>query len=427
MHQIAVLVSLAAGLSQLPADASPSVPLAAFPQEVQGADSPQEERYQVLLLTIDQGDNVWELFGHNAILIRDRRTGQELAWNWGLFSFEDPDFIPRFLRGTMLYSMGPALLEPFLEAYRSANRTVYANEILLTQAEARRVDELVRQNFEPENRAYVYHSLLDNCSTRVRDVLDMVLRGTLRERFGAAMTPMSFRWHTRRLVQRTVWIDQGVSFLLGTRGDLPRTEWEAMFIPMELMRLLEGFERLDGVGGTRPLLGPRQVLVQAARPPTPETPSSFSLLWLVLGSGCAALFLSLGTAARRGGLSARAGLAGSVALWGVFSGLLGGILVTVWFTDHDFIQWNANILQLSPLALPLAAIMGVALTRNSWWYGRPGRLGTTLALLIAGLSVLAGLLQLTTILRQGNAEVLAVGIPTNLGIAVALVRATRWS
>ena len=52
---------------------------------------------------------------------------QELVWNWGLFSFEDPDFLPRFLRGTMLYSMGPALLEPFLEAYRAANRTVYGH------------------------------------------------------------------------------------------------------------------------------------------------------------------------------------------------------------------------------------------------------------------------------------------------------------
>ena len=427
MHQIAVLVSLAAGLSQLPADASTSVAPAAFPQEVQVGDFPQEERYQIILLTTDQGDNIWELFGHNAILIRDRRTGQELVWNWGLFSFEDPDFLPRFLRGTMLYSMGPALLEPFLEAYRAANRTVYGNEILLTQAEARSLDELVRQNFEPENRDYVYHSLLDNCSTRVRDVLDMVLRGTLRERFGAATTPLSFRWHTRRLAGETVWIDQGVSFLLGTRGDLPRTEWEAMFIPMELMRLLEGFERPDGVGGTRPLLGPRQVLVQAARPPAPEAPSSFSLLWLVLGSGCAVLFLSLGTATRRGGLLARAGLVGSVALWGVFSGLLGSILMTVWFTDHDLIIWNANIFQLSPLALPLAAITGVALTRKTWWYGRPGRLATTLALLIAGLSVLAGLLQLTTIIRQGNAEALSVGIPANLGIAVALVRATRWS
>ena len=427
MHHITLLVSLAAGLFQLTADVSPSLPLTPFPQNVQGEFSPQEERYQVILLTTDQGGNIWELFGHNAILIRDRWTGQDLAWNWGLFNFEDSDFLLRFLKGTMLYSMGPAPLEPFLEVYRAANRTVYANEIFLTQAEAGRLNELVRQNFEPENRDYVYHYFLDNCSTRVRDVLDTVLGGPLRERFSAAVTPMSLRWHTRRLVQETPWIDQGLSFLLGIQGDPPRTEWEAMFIPMEMMELLEGFERPDGAGGTRPLLGPRQVLVQADRRPTPETPPSFSLLWLVLGIGSAILFLSLGNVARQGGLLARAGLAGSVTLWGVFSGLLGSLLVASWFTDHDFIQWNANIFQLSPLALLLAAIISVALTRKAWWYGRPGRLATTFALLIAGLSVLAGLLQLMTIMRQGNAEALAVGIPVNLAIAVALVRATGWS
>ena len=306
MHRIAVLASLLAWLSPPMAEGS----FALQPNVTQ-------ERYQVVLLTIDQGDDLWERFGHNAILIRDRSTGQDLAWNWGLYNFEDADFLPRFLRGTMRYTMGPALLEPFLARHRETNRTVYANEILVTQAEAGELDELVRRNFEPGNREYVYHYFLDNCSTRARDILDVALGGILSERFSEAITPMSYRWHTRRLVQQTAWIDQGLSFLLGTRGDPPRTQWDAMFIPMEMMRILEDFGRSDGLGGTTPLLGPRQVLVQATRSVAPEAPPSFRFIWLGLGLGSAALFLTLGSSAGRGSRTAKLALAGTVGVWGL--------------------------------------------------------------------------------------------------------------
>ena len=421
MHQIAVLASLIAGLSP------PAAPTTSVIGDIQAqAETPaQEDRYQVFLLTMDQGDNVWEQFGHNAILIRDRTTGQDLAWNWGLFNFEDEDFLPRFLRGTMLYSMGPSRLESFLDAYRIANRTVYTNEILLTQPEAGELDRLVRQNFEPENRDYVYHYFRDNCSTRARDVLDTILSGGIAERFGEVETSMSYRWHTRRLIQETTWIDQGLSFLLGTRGDATRTEWDAMFIPMEMMRLLEEFERADGAGGTAPLLGPRAVLVQADRAPARGAPPSFSLLWLVLGLGCGGVVLGLAHAARGGGVATRAALAGAVCFWGVFAGFLGSLLVSAWFTDHDFIVWNANILQLNPITAPLAAIAGVAFFRDAWWYGTPGRTAKRLAFFVAVLSVLAGILQLATVIRQGNGEVLAVAIPMNVAIAIALARSTR--
>ncbi len=414
MHRIAVLASLLAWLSPPMAEGS----FALQPNVTQ-------ERYQVVLLTIDQGDDLWERFGHNAILIRDRSTGQDLAWNWGLYNFEDADFLPRFLRGTMRYTMGPALLEPFLARHRETNRTVYANEILVTQAEAGELDELVRRNFEPGNREYVYHYFLDNCSTRARDILDVALGGILSERFSEAITPMSYRWHTRRLVQQTAWIDQGLSFLLGTRGDPPRTQWDAMFIPMEMMRILEDFGRSDGLGGTTPLLGPRQVLVQATRSVAPEAPPSFRFIWLGLGLGSAALFLTLGSSAGRGSRTAKLALAGTVGVWGLFSGLLGALLLAAWFTDHDFIQWNANIFQLSPLALPLMVTGVLALTRETWGYGGLGRVATRLAVLIGALSVFAGLLQLSTIIRQGNAEALAVGVPTNVAVAVALLTAMR--
>ncbi len=386
----------------------------------------EDHELRVYLLTMDQGDEVWELFGHNALLIQNLTTGEELAWNWGLFNFEDVDFLPRFLRGTMRYTMGPAPLGPFLDSYARADRTVYASEVLLTPAEARELDAFVRWNYLPENRPYIYDYFRDNCSTRVRDALDGVLDGVIGEHFRGRMTPYSYRWHTRRLVQVQGLVDQGLSFLLGTRGDLPRSEWEAMFLPMELLESLEGFEFPDASGRSRSLLGPREVLASSARPPTPDGPPAFSLLWLGLGLGGGLLIAGMGWSRfdtrSRTSRPAAWGLAGLGAAWGLFAGLLGTLLVASWGTDHVFIQRNINLLYTSPLGLLLVPLMPLGLLRHEGWRARARTIARITALLIAAGSVLGAILQLLGIVTQGNAEVVAVALPVNVALAWALFR-----
>ena len=386
---------------------------------------PPDDRYQVFLLTIDQGAEVWERFGHNAIRIRDRLTGQDLAWNWGLFDFRDADFVPRFLRGRMLYSMGPAETGAFLGTYRASARSVYSNEIFLSADEAAELDRLVRENFQPNNRDYVYDYFDDNCSTRVRDLLDTVLGGVLFDAFGSGETAASYRSHARRLVGESLWLDQGLSFLLGSRGDAPRNEWEAMFIPMELMRSLEAFERPGTTAGRDPLLGPRAVLVDSGRPAAPTAPRGFSPWWLFVGLGGGAFLLGAGRAAARGSVTARRILVMTIAAWGTFAGLLGTLLLSAWFTDHDFIVWNANLLHLNPLALILAGLLGAGSWREGWEGGAVGRTAACLALAITLLSAGAGALELLSVYSQGNGEVVAVALPVNAAAAVGLLTATR--
>ncbi len=401
-----------------------------------GTDPAPERRFRVHLLTMDRGDEVYEMFGHNALLIEDALTGQALAWNWGLFNFEDVDFIPRFLRGTMRYSMGPADPEPFLRSYQAANRAVYANEIFLTEEEAAELDAFVRWNFEPENRPYIYDYYRDNCSTRLRDALDLVLGGVLHDRFADESTGRSYRWYSRQLVQVTGWVDQGLSFLLGMRGDRPITAWEAMFLPVELMAYLETveIEREDGSSG--PLLGPRTVLVEATRPPLPDAPPppSFLLLGLGLVLGGLLAFLapraapalsSGGRLLAEGPKGARTGLAMVALAWGALSGALGLLLVLAWFTDHHFIQANLNLAWTTPLAVPLAVLLVTALASPARGLGTLGRWVRACALGVAGPMALVLVLQLVGVWHQGNADVVFVALPANLGLAWAGWRVTR--
>lgn len=375
------------------------------------------DRFRVWLWTMDQGDEVYALFGHNALVIEDRWTGQSLAWNWGLFNFEDEDFLPRFLRGTMRYSMGPADPGAFLDSYVRANRTVYQNEVHLTQSEAEALDALVRWNFEPANRPYVYHYFQDNCSTRIRDALDQVLGGSIQAHFESRPFPWSYRQQARHLVQRVGWVDQGLSFLLGSRGDLPRSEYEAMFVPVTLMTLLENFERDEGPGteSRRALLGPREILFQSSRTELPPTPPTFAWTLLWVGLGGAGLLVGLARAAfqRARGAPLVLGVLGAGLALG--SGLLGALLVFSLFTDHGFMHWNLNLFQVHPGHLLLGVLLPLYLVsgRGGWLLGR-----TSLAL--AGLSVLGLLLQGLGALNQGNADVLAWAVPLNLGYLLAV-------
>src|SRR5690606_4637102 len=55
----------------------------------------------VYLMTMGPDEIVWERDGHNAILIRDELRETDIAYNLGMFSFDQENFILRFIRGEM--------------------------------------------------------------------------------------------------------------------------------------------------------------------------------------------------------------------------------------------------------------------------------------------------------------------------------------
>src|SRR5690348_4105986 len=97
-----------------PAAAAQAVPPAA-PSAVP-ADPLHEagRNVTISLLTMGNGENVWELFGHSAIWIHDDVTSRDTVFNWGVFDFRQPHFIQRYLKGTRLYSMGGDSMERIL-------------------------------------------------------------------------------------------------------------------------------------------------------------------------------------------------------------------------------------------------------------------------------------------------------------------------
>jgi hypothetical protein len=161
--------------------------------------NPPGSELTVYLMTMGQGDMVWERYGHNAIGIRNRLTNSDVVYNWGIFSFEEPGFIGRFLRGEMMYWMAGLDAAASVAQYRMLNRTVEVQELNLSPPQRLELLNFITWNAQEENKFYRYDYFLDNCSTRVRDALNRVLGGAIKMTTDTLGTATSYRWHALRL------------------------------------------------------------------------------------------------------------------------------------------------------------------------------------------------------------------------------------
>jgi hypothetical protein len=411
---VGALAALAASL--LPAAARAQAPGALPPAVAPVADSavPGSE-LTVYLVTMGPGDLVWEKFGHNAIRIVDRARGTDVSYNWGIFDFNAADFIPRFLKGSMRYWMAGYPSGPMIAAYAETDRPVWQQELALTPAQRARLRDLAETNALPENAYYTYDYFLDNCSTRVRDLLDTVLGGALQARFDTVATGTSYRFHTRRLTQGEPAIYTGMDLVLGQPGDRPISAWAEMFLPVRMREHLRALTVVGEDGVRRPLVAEETTLYEARRAPEPAAPRSYLFAYVAAGAAIGIVLVALAQrATRRGGAAAFATVG---TLWALVVGLVGLIMTLTWAaTDHEFMYRNENLLHFLPLALVLAVVLPRFARR------RTGTLAPALATLVL-LSSLAGLaLQTLPGFFQTNGEAIALALPGHLGLAYGIWR-----
>ena len=381
---------------------------------------------QVSLMTIGPGDAVWERFSHNALVIRDERARTEVAYNWGIFDDHDADFYPRLARGRMLYSMQGFLASNLIAAYGRANREVWLQTVNLTPGERLDLQELVTEMDTDANRYYRYDYYRDNCSTRVRDVLDRVLGGQIRSATEGTDTGTTYRWHTARLLQSAPAPYAGIQFVVGNRGDETISAWEEMFLPLRLKEHLEGVRIVDAEGGPGPLLGEAVQLVEAVRDPVPLAAPDFLFPLLLLGTALGAFFAGLGWVAGEGKRWGRWALALSGAAWSTGVGVLGTALLLSWFfTDHVFWTLNENAFQANPISLVLAVVLiREALNRSGRRAGVwAGMRVDAVAKVVASVTIFGLCVQVLPGFDQVNGEVLAVLLPAHVGLAWGVLRA----
>ena len=185
---------------------------------------------RISLITCTQGSgDVAAAFGHTAIRVVDSTYHRDIVFNYGTYSFEEPHFLLKFLRGDLRYMLSVNYFHQFVKSYQKEGRGVSEQVCNLTPAQKASIYSFLMDNHSPEKRFYLYDFLIDNCATRVRDLFDS--NEFISPHF---TTNNTFRDNLYIYLQDVLWLRLGIDLLLGQRVDRKMTYDEEMFLPCQL-------------------------------------------------------------------------------------------------------------------------------------------------------------------------------------------------
>ena len=296
----------------------------------------------VSLITCYPGPEIYELCGHEAIRVRGE--GRDSVWNFGMFSFNEPNFVYRFVKGETDYLCVGYPFAWFLPEYVERGSRVVEQDLNLTQEEASTLLKLLQIHALPENRKYRYNYVLDNCATRITDQIDKA--ASSRVIYPDTMAFPTFRQEMRHYHQNYPWYQFGIDLALGSGLDRRLHGREDMFVPVEMMRKSGNARFADG----RPLVREERVLYEgsdgAVLPPT--------VWWLSPLAVCSAVFLFVLVFCLIS-LKNKRIYAWGYFLWFLILGLAGTLVAFLVFkSSHEATSPNALLLWLNPLQLIFA-------------------------------------------------------------------------
>jgi len=129
------------------------------------------ENLRIKLVTFGPGDDIPSWWGHGGIIVEDIEHKISRIYNFGLYSF-DNTMLLRFVMGRLIFSVGDFSAPGYLKYYEKMNRDVRIQTLNLSPKSRLDMAEALAINTLPENKDYLYDHYRDNCSTRLRDVID---------------------------------------------------------------------------------------------------------------------------------------------------------------------------------------------------------------------------------------------------------------
>ena len=298
---------------------------------------------EISILTVGPGDNLYDAFGHSAIRVYDPVKGVDLAYNYGVYDFDTPNFYGKFAQGKLNYKLEAWPFDGFLNLYKRQQRWVKEQVLNLNKAEKQSLATLLQQNALPENKYYRYDFLFDNCATKIRDILVKVLDTKLKYNDSFDEANYTFRDLIQKHVHYNSWSSFGMDVAIGAVVDQPAISWEYQFLPEYVFKSAEGATIESGENSV-PLVKQTQVLFES-----PDREIKGSLFGPLLFFGILALIILYIT---YNDWKHKKRCRRLDAIIFFVTGLIGVILALLWFaTVHSTTVYNYNLLWAFPFSI----------------------------------------------------------------------------
>jgi hypothetical protein len=143
---------------------------------------------------------------------------------------------------------------------KEEQRDISLVQLDLPQDVALNILHFVNKSVQPEYMTYLYHHYNENCSTKIRDIINEATDGKFKE--WAMSIPSSYT--IRELVSFHTashpFIHFTLNFLQSKSIDTPITLWEEMFLPEKLEKAVMNFEFETKEGVSTPLAKEREII-----------------------------------------------------------------------------------------------------------------------------------------------------------------------
>lgn len=310
---------------------------------------------RISLLTCTPGEELYSTFGHSAFRVIDSSKAfndnwRDVVYNYGTFNFDDDGFYLKFVRGKLLYYVSAEIFSSFKDLYQSTNRGITEQVLLLSAEEKIAIQSFLNENLKEENKYYKYDFFLDNCTTRLRDILKKNHDSSFCQK---PVMPVGSRF--RQAIHQYLdknnkdWSKLGIDILLGQPCDGVMTAEHMQFLPDNLMKSLDSSNK------------PMVVSSQNLYPVTNENAKGSFFTPFVVFSLLAIFIVLIGYTKNR---FAQAFLQGFDGLFFFLTGVLGIILIFMWVaTDHSMTKNNFNLIWAWPTHTIIAFFVN---SRKAW-------------------------------------------------------------
>ncbi|WP_343616184.1 DUF4105 domain-containing protein [Flavobacterium sp.] len=195
---------------------------------------PLSKYAKISVITCGLGNETYSYFGHTAIRVADPINNLDVVYNYGAFDFSTPNFVAKFAKGDLQYFVVVHSFADFINDYTSEKRSVFEQELLLSQDLKQKLFDKLNAVLLSEERYYTYKFIDKNCTSMVVDVINSTLNGNVIAK--TADTDKTYRSILFPYFKGHFYDQLGTSIIFGTKVDQMGTR---IFLPFELKKSLE--------------------------------------------------------------------------------------------------------------------------------------------------------------------------------------------